>query len=216
MNDGFEIIRKHLGEPDLERLRTEADRVQKAEGKACVRRLGSKSAVFRGLAADPLLIGLLPRPLSPVRSILFDKTPEENWPVAWHQDLTIAVTGRKDIPGYGPWSVKDGCVHVQPPASVLEGMWTLRIHLDDTSRDNGALHVITGSHGQGILDPSAVSSHTSDREHICECSAGDVLRISPLLLHSSSRSKSPSRRRVLHFEYADVSLLDPALRFAED
>lgn len=27
----------------------------------------------------------------PVRGILFDKTPEANWNVVWHQDLSIAV-----------------------------------------------------------------------------------------------------------------------------
>ena len=30
-----------------------------------------------------------------VRSILFDKIPGSNWKVAWHQDLTISVAGRK-------------------------------------------------------------------------------------------------------------------------
>ena len=40
----------------------------------------------------------------PVRGILFDKTPDSNWLVPWHQDLTLAVRSRIDLPGFGPWS----------------------------------------------------------------------------------------------------------------
>jgi hypothetical protein len=37
-----------------------------------------------------------------VRAILFDKTPENNWALGWHQDRTIAVAARRDAAGYGP------------------------------------------------------------------------------------------------------------------
>src|SRR5688500_17606182 len=33
-----------------------------------------------------------------VRGILFDKTPAANWKVAWHQDLSIAVQARAEVP----------------------------------------------------------------------------------------------------------------------
>lgn len=72
-----------------------------------------------------------------VRGILFDKTPEANWKVTWHQDLTIAVRQRRDVDGFGPWSVKEGVPHVQPPLSVLERMVAIRIHLDECGIDNG-------------------------------------------------------------------------------
>jgi hypothetical protein len=86
-----------------------------------------------------------------VRGIFFDKTAEANWKVAWHQDLTIAVRERIDVEDYGPWSVKAGIVHVQPPIAILENMLTIRIHLDDTDELNGALQVIPGSHKTGRL-----------------------------------------------------------------
>src|SRR2546425_7573030 len=35
---------------------------------------------------------------SPVRAIYFDKLPEANWPVAWHQDLTLALRARAYAP----------------------------------------------------------------------------------------------------------------------
>jgi len=55
-----------------------------------------------------------------VRALFFDKTPDANWKVVWHQDLTIAAQQRVDVPGYGPWTEKGGVPHVQPPIDVLE------------------------------------------------------------------------------------------------
>jgi hypothetical protein len=60
-----------------------------------------------------------------VRVIFFDKTPEKNWLVTWHQDKTITLNRKVDIPGWGPWSIKDGNHHVQPDLSVLNSMVTL-------------------------------------------------------------------------------------------
>jgi ectoine hydroxylase-related dioxygenase (phytanoyl-CoA dioxygenase family) len=158
---------------------------------------------------------LLPEGLRPVRSILFDKTPGENWPVAWHQDLTISLAEEHPAPGYGPWSRKDGVVHVQPPAFLLEHMVTIRLHLDDTPASNGALRVIPGSHLEGRLSVDAVARHAETKAVTCECMAGDVLLMRPLLLHSSMRSTAPSRRRVVHIEYARDVDLDPSLEWFE-
>src|SRR5262245_19142503 len=54
----------------------------------------------------------------PVRAIYFDKSREANWMVSWHQDLTLAVRARVEIPGFGPWSTKEGIPHVQPPIEL--------------------------------------------------------------------------------------------------
>ena len=40
------------------------------------------------------------------RAILFDKTPDSNWKVPWHQDVAIAVAARHDEPGFGPSPTK--------------------------------------------------------------------------------------------------------------
>lgn len=37
-----------------------------------------------------------------VRAILFDKTPGTNWALGWHQDRTVAVRERHDLPGWEP------------------------------------------------------------------------------------------------------------------
>lgn len=69
----------------------------------------------------------------------------------WHQDLTIAVQERLDVPGYGPWTVKAGVTHVQPPVAVLERMVAVRLHLDDCGAENGPVRVLRGSHRLGRM-----------------------------------------------------------------
>ncbi len=92
-----------------------------------------------------------------VRAILFDKSPATNWVLGWHQDRTIAVAARHDMPGYGPWTTKSGIPHVAPPYAVIERMITLRIHLDDTGPNNAPLLVAPGSHRYGLIREDALS-----------------------------------------------------------
>ena len=138
----------------------------------------------------------------PVRGILFDKTPGANWVVPWHQDLSIAVKKRFDVPGFGPWSQKAGVVHVQPPAEVLRGMLTVRLHLDDCGVDNGPLRVIPGSHREAMT-PEQIEIAVNGRAQVtCECLAGGAVVMRPMILHASSPARSPAHRRVVHIEYA--------------
>lgn len=212
---GFEIIRGVFTETELTTLRREADRVAHSQNSACVRHLREKSQELDRLATSSRLHDLLPKNVFPVRSILFDKTSTENWPVTWHQDLTITVEEKIEVEGYGPWSNKQGSIHVQPPESLLRQMVTIRIHLDETPQTNGALRVIPGSHLHGKIGSKEVLSHVDKSELICECNAGDVLLMSPLLLHASKRSELPKRRRIIHFEYAPIDCLDEKLTWHE-
>jgi len=142
-----------------------------------------------------------------VRATLFDKTRAANWKVPWHQDLTIAVNERRDTEGYGPWSIKAGVQHVQPPATVLRNMVTVRIHLDPCPASNGALRVLPGTHHLGRLDQNHVAGFVQEEfATVCEALAGDALLMRPLLLHASSASLVPTHRRVLHFDFAACEL----------
>jgi len=142
-----------------------------------------------------------------VRGILFDKTEEANWKVPWHQDVTIAVDRKVEAEGYGPWSVKAGILHVQPPASVLERMVSVRLHLDDCPEENGALRVIAGSHTSGKLNERLIQDIAMRSVAVtCAMQPGGVLMMRPLVLHASSASKLPGHRRVVHFDYAAADL----------
>jgi ectoine hydroxylase-related dioxygenase (phytanoyl-CoA dioxygenase family) len=138
-----------------------------------------------------------------VRGIFFDKTPEANWPVPWHQDLSVAVRERREAPGWGPWSEKAGVIHVQPPPEVLERMLTVRLHLDDCPAENGALRVLPGTHRLGRLGTAETARlRETVPEVVCAVRRGDALLMRPLLLHASSPSQQPGHRRVLHLEFA--------------
>lgn len=171
-----------------------------------IRNLLSISAVHE-LAGSLVVRALVAPVLGPgcfaVRGILFDKTPDANWNVVWHQDLSIAVHERRDVPGFGPWSKKEGVTHVQPPPSVLERMLTVRLHLDECDERNGPLRVLPGSHLSGRLDASAIVGWRKNMsEVVCPVPAGGALLMRPLLLHASSDAQTPAHRRVLHLEYA--------------
>ena len=162
------------------------------------------SGVVGRIAVD--LIGPLARP---VRAVLFDKTPETNWSVGWHQDRTIAVRRRVEADGFGPWSTKDGIPHVAPPISVLAGMITLRLHLDDCGDDNAPLKVALGSHLSGLVAANqAAQVAETHRLLVCLALAGDIWAYSTLILHASERSRNPGRRRVLQVDYSAQSLAD--------
>lgn len=158
-------------------------------------------------ACKSIVEPILGREARVVRGIYFDKHKDANWKVAWHQDMTIAVQERFDVDGYGPWSIKAGIHHVQPPASVLENMLTLRIHLDQTDETNGALRVLPSTHKHGRLASSHIDYWKEQQKPItCIVRKGGALLMRPLLLHSSIAAINPGHRRVLHFEYSSIDL----------
>ena len=143
----------------------------------------------------------------PVRAVMFDKTADANWAVAWHQDRTIVVRERCDVEGFGPWSRKGDLQHVAPPISVLNAMATLRIHMDPCGADNAPLKAALGSHRLGLVPARDAGFRAIEHELlVCLASPGDVWAYSTPILHASDRAKTPSRRRVLQVDYATTAL----------
>jgi ectoine hydroxylase-related dioxygenase (phytanoyl-CoA dioxygenase family) len=182
-----------------------------------LRNLLRDQPIIRQLADSPTLRALVDPILGPaaiaVRGILFDKTPGANWKVPWHQDLSIAVAERVDLPGYGPWSVKAGVKHVQPPEAILQNMLTVRLHLDDCGIENGPLLVIPGTHALGILKGKQIDQLRQTSTAVpCIAGAGGAVLMRPLLLHASHSAVAPGHRRVVHLEYA-AAVLPPPLRW---
>lgn len=145
-----------------------------------------------------------------MRVVLFDKTPASNWAVPWHQDRTIAVKQRIEVDGYGPWSVKAGIPHVEPPLAIMQGMLTLRVFVDDCGENDGPLEVVLGSHGRGRVAAKETGELLRGATvHVATGQAGDVLVMKTLAIHSSKRARTPAHRRVLHVDYASVALSPP-------
>jgi len=140
-----------------------------------------------------------------VKSIYFDKPEKSNWFVAWHQDLTISVDKKTDLPGYGPWTVKQNQFAVQPPLNILQNNFTIRIHLDDTDEGNGALKVIPGSHLKQVYRPETIDWAT-ETEYTCNVKAGGVMLMRPLLMHASNRTNNNKPRKVIHIEFSNAEL----------
>lgn len=216
--DGFAIVRSVLSD-DL-RLEILRDlEISISPSVAGVRGLVKKVPIAGRLAQSPLIRALVQPVLGAnaqlVRSILFSKNEAANWQVAWHQDLAIAVRQKVGLEGFVSWSNKDGVPHVQPPVEVLERMLNVRVHLDGADESNGALLVSPGSHRLGRI-PAGEAAAAAKRlgSELCVVNAGDALLFRPLTLHASRKVTSSRPRRVIHLEFAGVSLPAP-LAWAE-
>lgn len=176
--------------------------------RAGIRHLMRNEAVAR-FARMPRLLDLataaLGLPVVPYRATLFDKSPGANWLVVWHQDTALPLRHRRDAPGWGPWSTKAGVLYAHAPATALQKIVALRVHLDDSTSRNGPLRVIPGSHERGVLSDAAIQDLVAGQHaHECSVPRGGVLMMRPLLVHGSSKSMVPAPRRVLHLEYAST------------
>lgn len=208
--DGIAVVPSGLPSSVLDAL---VEELAVSEGRGGDRTLFT-NATIRNLAVSSELARLAERVLGPearvARVIFFDKRADANWKVPYHQDLTIAVRERHDVPGYTAWSRKAEIDHVQPPAEVLEKMVAVRLHLDPCGMENGPLRAIPGTHLQGRFSAAELDSIVANSEEVTyTAERGEVILMRPLTLHASSPAESPSHRRVLHIEYASMDLPKP-------
>lgn len=144
---------------------------------------------------------------APVRAILFDKNPATNWSLTWHQDRTICVRERCEVPGFGPWTVKSGLPHVAPPFEPLEHLVTIRIHLDDVPANNAPLLIAPGSHRFGLVREDEIDAAVARcGVHACTARAGDNWVYATPILHASEAARVPKARRVLQIDHAGFDL----------
>lgn len=223
-NDGFALVPSLFDDETVDRLCSELDSLRSgtltSHSYAGLRNLLSQSQQVRELAQSRTLRELIEPILGPqafaTRALLFDKSETVNWWVGWHQDQFITVKEMREVPGYRGFWRKAGVLHVIPPMEVLAGMLTVRVHLDDSTGDNGALQVMRGSHRWGLLSSEVLSERLVqtnggtqgdyDTTVTCEVPRGGALLMRPLLLHASQKATRPARRRVIHLEFAAVDL----------
>ena len=209
--DGIEIKRKFVSSFIIEAIKNEVKNSSVVDSKYGIRSANKKFKTIENLSKSKDFISLANSILGStpeiVRVIYFDKTPEKNWLVTWHQDKTIAVNKKVKIKNWEVWSIKDDINHVQTPQEVLNSMVTFRLHLDDADNNNGCLKVIPQSHHLEILSHSKLTDVVENQEiYLCEVKSGDLVMMKPHILHSSSKSVKPKHRRVVHIEYSNYVL----------
>ncbi len=208
---GYELIDNLLTAGEVGKLLDDLTKLQLPPLRGGIRRIEQHVPQVAALARSQKMLSVagahLPGQPELVRAIYFDKSPENNWYVTWHQDQTVTVSDRFENEGWGPWSVKSEAWHVQPPLEVLDQMVTIRIHLDPATAASGCLKVIPGSHRIGLIDVERVHEHVSKEKVVyCESPLGGAVVMRPHILHASEKSVSATPRRILHFEYSSFKL----------
>ncbi|HKN76139.1 MAG TPA: phytanoyl-CoA dioxygenase family protein [Candidatus Acidoferrum sp.] len=217
-SDGFAIIPNALLESEVADLLAVLEQSELPRSRAGMRHAMRNESVA-AVARDPRLLSMAQEILGsaaiPFRATLFDKSPTSNWLVVWHQDTALPLRERREVPGWGPWSIKEGVNYAHAPAGALEQVLALRLHLDDSVAENGPLRVLPTTHTLGVLSDEALHSlSTQISAADCLVPRGGILVMRPLVVHASSKSQSSAPRRVLHIEYAVSPAIADGLELA--
>ena len=105
---GFAVIPEILTPKEVDERLDELSRSELPRSRAGVRHAMKVPAVAT-VAQDARLMRIVRETLGekafPFRATLFDKSPTANWLVVWHQDTALPLQERRDVKGWGPWSV---------------------------------------------------------------------------------------------------------------
>jgi ectoine hydroxylase-related dioxygenase (phytanoyl-CoA dioxygenase family) len=216
-HQGFAVIRDFISTGEIAGLLQDT-REPLPRSRAGLRhalRYPSIAAFVRKPRLTALAAEILGTAATPFRATLFDKSPGSNWLVVWHQDTALPIQHRLDVPGWGSWSVKDGITYAHAPAAALDKIVALRVHLDDSTAENGPLRVLPGTHDLGVLEDDAIRQLATDVAPVdCVVPLGGVIAMKPLVIHASSKSRREQPRRVLHVEYAPSLNIQDGLTLA--
>ncbi|HLG55316.1 MAG TPA: phytanoyl-CoA dioxygenase family protein [Vicinamibacterales bacterium] len=216
--EGFSINEQVFHRSEMIAALTELEHAPIARTKAGARHVLNVPVVQR-LATDPRLIRLAGRVVGPApvpfRAMLFDKSAESNWLVVWHQDTALPLRERVAGSEWGPWSEKSGVLYAHAPAWALDTVIALRVHLDDSTAENGPLRVLPATHKGGVLSDEVMRQLARDIAPVeCQAASGGVVAMRPLTVHASSKASGGSPRRVLHIEYAASVYLGAGIELA--
>jgi ectoine hydroxylase-related dioxygenase (phytanoyl-CoA dioxygenase family) len=215
---GFSIVPAVVTTGHLEAIEQEITDLDFRRSRAGIRH-ALKRQTIAALATNAALLDLarcvLGQRAFPYRATVFEKTAASNWLVVWHQDTALPLRNRRDTPGWGPWSLKDGVTYAHAPASALAQVLALRVHLDDSESDNGPLRVLPETHMLGVLTDDAIHEMAQRVKPVdCLVSKGGIVAMRPLLVHASSKCENARRRRVVHIEYAASEFVGDDLQIA--
>jgi ectoine hydroxylase-related dioxygenase (phytanoyl-CoA dioxygenase family) len=150
--------------------------------------LWRRDPIFLAVTANPTILNavwqLLETPFVPTNDSLVLKLPEAGAEVSWHRDVEL-----HDIVEAGGDPCRD---------------FTIDIYLDPSTRDNGALWAIPGSHrGEPVSVPT--SDFTRRDAVVLEARPGDVFVHATTLLHGSPPNTSGASRRTVYLHFRGPS-----------
>src|SRR5262249_13182872 len=118
----------------------------------------------------------------PFRTMLFDKSAQSNWLVPCHQDTAVPLGRRRAVGRWWPCSDKEGIDGAPGPPAALRGTVAIRVHVDNSNGDNGALRVLPGTDKNGVVPDDEIHEAVSSIRPVEWCAgAGAVLIMMPLL-----------------------------------
>jgi len=212
-NDGYVILHDVLPITELEALNREMEIQYRErlndpeissneEKRNQIHSLGSDSERSQNLARDSRLLSLIKDLVRPGIALfsakLISKGPHEpNNVCHWHQDEAY-------------W-------HTHSQSECRMSIW---IPLKDTSKEDGCLRVIPGTHRKGILphQPRSSRDHGACRLSFlpgeqelpgtvyCEISAGSIVLFSNKLCHSSLGNHTGRHRRAFILTYQEATV----------
>ena len=203
-HDGFVWLRNALSPAQIDALLQASTLNDRPGGRA-----GADSPLFQLVEGGPTSAAI--REIWPdmvaVRLVSFDKNPQTNWGVPWHQDRIIAVQERHDLPEFVAWTRKSSAWHCEPPTDLLQEMLFVRVHLDDNTAENGAMQFAPGSHRLGKV-PTETAGQVARKfkTETSQAKAGDILVLKMLTLHRSRPAPTADHRRVLRVDFAPCPL----------
>ncbi|HEY5823744.1 MAG TPA: WYL domain-containing protein [Cyclobacteriaceae bacterium] len=209
---GFSILNHVFGRKEINLIKNSIHNYQKEnpdEEPHAIRNLFQKIPALPKMVFNTNLLsilGKLNQNLFLTKAIYFDKSPEANWYVTWHQDITINVKDKIETEGFSGWTRKSDEHGVCPPEEILKDTVTIRIHLDDTDEENGALKIVPGSHNKKLSNAEIQLITQNSIPFVCDVDKCGIHIMKPLLLHSSSKATSQKHRRVLHLEFNTLEL----------
>ncbi len=193
-----------LGEIPYDNMRFQLDSEDGVYGHAPPETIGHKGSTLAyrkimDLEQDPLFLRYMQHPLfrqitdhyigesvSIFRAMFMNKPAERGTELPWHQDV-----------GWG-WGVD-----TMPTITV----WTA---LDPSTRENGCMQVVPGSHKHGVIAerhfPSAeeLARYAPEEQVVdLEAAPGEVILLHNLLLHRSGTNPSGQSRRAFSIAYMD-------------
>jgi phytanoyl-CoA hydroxylase len=196
---GYLSHAKHLNKDWIEHEIDHYVYRQKPDGSYSFHRIErgyTQDPIFAQTAMSPRLLTpawqVLERPFWPRAGNVVVKLPHEGAEVRWHQDIPYLYWSSGGHPGKGR-----STTHPIPNFNT-------DIYLESSTRDNGCLWAIPGSHRSGTVDVDRMVAeqgwYLKDAVPL-ELEPGDVMFHHVALVHGSPENRSPVLRRTFYIHY---------------